>query len=79
MQNPHAEIEAVLDSSEGLIGAFTAGCPIVPDFPNDKAKTIGGLEYIARQGDLYFNLHTAGQVYFGDIRGQFHLVSDGEG
>jgi len=38
--------------------------------------TIAGLEYIARQSELYFNLHTAGQVYFGDIRGQFHLVND---
>jgi len=37
-------------------------------------KTIGGMELIARQGELYFNLHTAGQTYFGDIRGQFEAV-----
>lgn len=71
----NSDIEAVTASSSGLIGAFTAGCPIVPDAPSEKVKTIAGLEYIARQGDLYFNLHTSGQVYFGDIRGQFHLVT----
>jgi hypothetical protein len=32
------------------------------------------MELIARQGELYFNLHTSGQVYFGDIRGQFVAV-----
>lgn len=69
------DIIAVTESSEGLIGAFTAGCPIVESIPTDKAKTIGGLQYIAHQGDLYFNLHTVGQTYFGDIRGQLHPVT----
>lgn len=68
------DIVATANHGSGLISAFTSGCPIVPTIPTDKVKTVAGLEYIARQGDLYFNLHTAGQVYFGDIRGQFHLV-----
>jgi hypothetical protein len=68
------DIVATANHGSGLIGAFTSGCPIVVAIPNDKVKTIAGLQYIARQGELYFNLHTAGQVYFGDIRGQFHLV-----
>lgn len=67
----NSDLEAVVDSSDGLIGAFTAGCPIVPDFPSDRVQTISGLEYVARQGELYFNLHTTGQTYFGDIRGRF--------
>nr|APZ78682.1 uncharacterized protein [Cystobacterineae bacterium] len=25
---------------------------------------------MAQSGDLYFNLHTTGQTYYGDIRGQ---------
>ena len=70
------DIVAAANHGSGLIGAFTSGCPIVPTIPNDKVKTIAGLEYIARQGELYFNLHTAGQTYFGDIRGQFHLVEN---
>ncbi|MEM6429383.1 MAG: CHRD domain-containing protein [Deinococcota bacterium] len=74
MEITNEDIEAVLDSSGGLIGAFTAGCPIVPSIPNDRVTTIGGMETIAREGELYFNLHTAGQTYFGDIRGKLVQV-----
>lgn len=65
------DIEAEIASGEGIVGAFTAGCPIVPG-GKDKFTTIGGMEYLAREGDLYFNLHTTGETYFGDIRGQLH-------
>jgi hypothetical protein len=68
------DIVAVTQSSQGLIDAFTKGCPIVPTLPMDRVKTIAGMELIARQGELYFNLHTKGQTYFGDIRGQFVAV-----
>jgi hypothetical protein len=68
------DIEAAVEHGEGLIGAFTSGCPIFPAIPTDKVKTIGGMEYIARQGELYFNLHTAGQTFFGDIRGAFYFA-----
>lgn len=74
----NADIEAVINNAEGFLGAFTAGCPIVSTIPNDKVKTIGGMEYIARQGELYFNLHTAGQTFFGDIRGAFYPVDMAE-
>jgi len=69
------DIVAVTDHSQGLVGAFTSGCPIVPAIPLDKVKTIAGMELIARQGELYFNLHTAGQTFFGDIRGQLYPVT----
>lgn len=69
------DIEAEAASGEGIIGAFTAGCPIVPG-GKEKVKTIAGMEYIAREGDLYFNLHTKGQTYFGDMRGQVHPEFD---
>jgi len=65
------DIVAVVDHGQGLIGAFTAGCPIIPTIPNDKVKTIAGMALIALEGQIYFNLHTKGQTYFGDIRGQF--------
>jgi hypothetical protein len=39
-------------------------------------KTIAGLQLIAEQGELYFNLHTTGQTYFGDMRGQLSRVND---
>ncbi len=69
------DIVATTNHGEGLIGAFTAGCPIVPTNPLDKVKTIAGLQLIAGQGELYFNLHTKGQVFFGDIRGQLQRVT----
>lgn len=73
----NADITAVTaHASPNPIDAFTLGCPITPTVPNDKVKTLGGMELIARSGELYFNLHTTGQTYFGDIRGQFHLVND---
>ncbi|MEO1443353.1 MAG: CHRD domain-containing protein [Chloroflexota bacterium] len=70
----NADIEAVIDSGEGLVGAFANGCPIVATIPNQRVVTIGGMEYVARQGELYFNLHTTGQTFFGDIRGAFYAV-----
>lgn len=74
----NADIEAVLNHSEGLTGAFTAGCPITVANPGDKFTTIGGLEYVARQGELYFNLHTRGQTFYGDIRGAFYPVTSND-
>jgi hypothetical protein len=44
--------------------------------PIDRVKTVAGMAAIAREGDLYFNLHTSGQSYFGDIRGQLERVQD---
>lgn len=70
------DIEAVANSASSLVDAFTHGCPILLALPMDKVKTIAGMEYIAREGDLYFNLHTKSQTYFGDIRGQLHHVED---
>ena len=69
------DIVATTNHGEGLLGAITAGCPIVTGVPMDKVKTIAGLETIARQGELYFNLHTKGQTFFGDIRGQLQPVT----
>jgi hypothetical protein len=50
--------------SNPLVSAFTSGCPIVQTIPNDRVKTIAGMELIARQGELYFNLHTKAQTYY---------------
>lgn len=69
------DIVLTSEAGHGLIGAFTAGCPVVAGLPGD-AKTIAGMEYIARQGELYFNLHTKGQTFFGEMRGQLHLVEE---
>jgi CHRD domain len=70
------EIERTAASGHGVVGMLTAGCPTVPVNPAlGKVKTVAGMEAIARRGELYFNLHTKGQVYFGDIRGQLMPVA----
>lgn len=62
------------DSGEGLVGVMTMGCVIPsPSLGSNrpvKYSTIAGLARLAKDGELYFNLHTTGQTYFGDIRGQ---------
>lgn len=58
----------------GVVAAFTMGCVIPsPSLGSSgpvKVSTVAGMKQLAEQGELYFNLHTTGQVYFGDIRGQ---------
>lgn len=68
------DIVETLGHGSGLVGAFTVGCPIVQAIPNDRVRTIAGMEQIARENELYFNLHTKAQTFYGDIRGQFYLV-----
>jgi len=61
-------IKNTAEGGHGVTGALLIGCPVVAGM-SDKVKTIAGMEHIARQGELYFNLHTYGQVYFGYMRG----------
>jgi hypothetical protein len=67
---------ATSEHGHGLISAFTAGCvipsPSLGSVAPTKVSTVAGMAQIARQGELYFNLHTTGQTYYGDIRGQLH-------
>ena len=41
-----------------------------------KVKTIAGMQHIAEQGELYFNLHTKAQTFYGDIRGKLQRVEN---
>lgn len=69
----NADIEKTEQSGHGVTGEFLIGCPIVPGL-RDKVKTISGMESIAQQGELYFNLHTYGQTYYGNVRGKLKPV-----
>lgn len=69
------DIVAAKDHGHGLVGAFTAGCPIIAANPLDRVVTVAGMAQIAFERELYFNLHTKGQTYFGDIRGQLHPMN----
>ena len=74
MKITNEDIEANLDHAEGIVGAFTGGCPITLAVPLDKATTLAGMQTIAEEGELYFNLHTKGQTFSGDIRGKLQRV-----
>lgn len=69
------DIVKTAQAGHGLVGMFTSGCPVVPG-TMDKVKTIAGMELIARHSELYFNLHTKAQTFFGDMRGQIHPVAE---
>lgn len=70
------DIVATKDNGHGLVAAFTAGCPITVANPLDKVVTVAGMANIAFERELYFNLHTKGQTFYGDIRGQLHPIDE---
>lgn len=74
LNNEH--IVKTASSGEGVVGYATMGCiipsPSLGSSAPVKASTIAGLAQLAAAGELYFNLHTTGQTYFGDVRGQLH-------
>jgi hypothetical protein len=63
-------------------------CPVDAGFqpsPDDLAKgqpvasqvkTLSGMEYLARKGVLYFNLHTKAHTFYGEMRGQIFAAKD---
>jgi len=63
----------------GVVAAFTMGCVIpslsLGSMKPTKVSTVAGMAQIALEGELYFNLHTTGQTYFGDLRGQIHRAA----
>ncbi|MEN0067453.1 MAG: CHRD domain-containing protein [Myxococcota bacterium] len=70
------DLERVIEDSSGVVGAFTGGCPINWAIPNDRVRTIAGMAVVAGEGQLYYNIHTASQTFYGDIRGQLHPVQN---
>ena len=67
---------AAATHGHGIVGAVTAGCPIVRAIPGDRHRTVAGMAHIAAEGELYFNIHTVQQTFYGDIRGQLQRVPD---
>jgi hypothetical protein len=47
------------------------GCPSDLNLPA-QVNTIAGMEALARKGVLYFNLHTKGHEFYGEMRGQIY-------
>jgi hypothetical protein len=56
--------------------AFLNGCFVGEVSPGGvkppKVTTVAGMLPLARQGEIYFNLHTTAQTYYGDLRGQIY-------
>lgn len=69
---------AAATQGHGIVGAGAAGCPIIKTIPGDRHRTIAGVAAIAAEGELYFNVHTAQQTFYGDIRGQLAAVSEAD-
>jgi hypothetical protein len=68
-------VQFVKDMPKGLKPALPEGCPAELGLPG-QMKTIAGLEYLARKGVLYFNLHTKGHTYYGEMRGQIYPAKE---
>jgi hypothetical protein len=65
----------VKDMPKGLKPSLPEGCPTELGIPS-QAKTLSGLEYLARKGVLYFNLHTQAHTYYGEMRGQIYAAQE---
>jgi hypothetical protein len=72
-------ITGTVKSGHDMTGAFTLGCLVnsgsLDAGKPPKVSTVAGMADLASTGDLYFNLHTKGQTYYGDIRGQLHAAT----
>ncbi|MCP3097658.1 CHRD domain-containing protein [Myxococcus sp. K15C18031901] len=64
-----------VDHAPGLKPMLPESCPVEPGLPV-QTKTIAGLEWLARKGVLYFNLHTKAHTYYGEMRGQLSVAQD---
>jgi hypothetical protein len=60
---------------QGLKPALPESCPAELGLPT-QAMTVAALEYLARKGVLYFNLHTKANTFYGEMRGQIYPASE---
>jgi hypothetical protein len=66
-------ITFVKQMPHGLKPALPESCPVEIGFPT-QSMTISALEYLARKGVLYFNLHTKANTCYGEVRGQIYAA-----
>lgn len=75
MELTNKNVTFVKDMPKGLKPRLPEGCPAELGLPG-QMKTIAGLEYLARKGVLYFNLHTKAHTYYGEMRGQIYPAKE---
>jgi hypothetical protein len=68
-------ITYIKDMPHGLKPALPESCPVEPGWPT-QAMTIAAMEYLARKGVLYFNLHTKAHTFYGEMRGQIYPAKE---
>lgn len=68
-------ITFIKDMPHGLKPALPESCPVEPGFPT-QSMTVAALEYLARKGVLYFNLHTKAHTFYGEVRGQIYPAKE---
>ena len=76
VQISNKDLTAVIDHAYGMVGVYTSGCSINRGDLPAKMVMVAGLATIAAEGEVYFNLHTKSQQYFGDMRGQIWPVEE---
>ncbi|MCE9666676.1 CHRD domain-containing protein [Myxococcus stipitatus] len=68
-------VKFVNHAPPGLKPALPESCPVEIGMPV-QTKTLAGLEWLARKGVLYFNLHTKAHTYYGEMRGQLYVAQE---
>ncbi|MFP2925695.1 CHRD domain-containing protein [Pyxidicoccus sp. 3LG] len=58
---------------KGMKPGLPESCPAELGFAA-QTKTLASLEWLAKKGVLYFNLHTKAHTYYGEMRGQIYAV-----
>jgi CHRD domain-containing protein len=61
---------------KGVKASLPETCPAELGFLPTQTKTIAGLEWLAKKGVLYFNLHTKAHTYYGEMRGQIYPAQE---
>jgi hypothetical protein len=69
------DIVYVKDMPHGMKPALPESCPVDPGWPT-QAMTVAAMEYLARKGVLYFNLHTKAHTFYGEVRGQIYPAKE---
>jgi hypothetical protein len=69
------DVVFIKDMPHGLKPALPESCPAELGFPT-QSMTIAAMEYLARKGVLYFNLHTKANTFYGEVRGQIYAAHD---
>lgn len=67
----NADIHTLDGLPKGLAPRPPEACPI-SNGPPSAVKTVAGMHHIAREGLLYFNLHTKSHTFYGEMRGQIY-------